>query len=109
MKLTRTLSLTMALALTLVLGLSAAALAAAPAVDGKELYAAKCASCHGADGSKALLSKPVKGLSADDITKKMLGYKAKTYGGAKKATMENLSSNLSAADIKAVAAFIAKL
>lgn len=97
------------LALALALALCTTALAAGPAVDGAALYKAKCASCHGADGSKAVLSKPVKGLSAADTAKKMEGYKAKTYGGSKKATMENLSSNLSEADIKALAAFIAKL
>jgi len=103
---------TASLTLVLALGLSAVALAAAPAapaVDGKELYAAKCASCHGADGSKALMSKPVKGLAEGAVVKMMQGYKAKTYGGTKKATMENLAANLSDADIKALAAHIAKL
>lgn len=105
MKSARILSLTLALAL----GLCAAALAAAPAVDGGELFKAKCASCHGADGTKALMSKPVKGLKPADAAKMMQGYKAKTYGGTKKATMENLASNLSDADIKALADYIGKL
>jgi len=39
----------------------------------------------------------------------MNGYKAKTYGGAKKATMENLSARLSDAEIKALAAYIGTL
>ena len=95
--------------LALTLALAAAALAAAPAGDGHDLYAAKCASCHGADGSKTILSKPVKGLSAADFTQKMQGYKAKTYGGTKKATMENLAGGLSDADIKALAAYVATL
>lgn len=97
------------LPLALTLGLCAVALAAAPAVDGKELYGTKCASCHGADGSKTIMSKPVKGLKAADFTKMMLGYKAKTYGGTKKATMETQAGNLSEDEIKALAAYVAKL
>ena len=96
--------------LALTLGLAAAAFASGPeAVEGKALYTAKCQSCHGADGSKAMMSKPVKGLKEDAVAKAMNGYKAKTYGGAKKATMENLASRLSDADIKALAAYISTL
>ena len=94
------------LLLVLVFALTATA---ALAGDGKALYTAKCASCHGADGTKAILSKPVKGLSEADFSKKMLGYKAKTYGGSKKATMENLAAKLSDADVKALAAYVSKL
>lgn len=107
MKRSLTLSLVLSLALTLALG--ATALAADAATDAPALYKAKCAACHGADGSKTILSKPVKGLSAEDFSKKMLGYKAKTYGGSKKAGMEKLAAALSDADIKALAAFVAKL
>lgn len=90
----------------LTLAFSAVSLAGA---DGKAIYEAKCKSCHGADGSKALLSKPVKGLKAPDVEKMMAGYKAKTFGGAKKATMENLAAAMSDEDIKAVAVYIGTL
>ncbi|GAB6124415.1 c-type cytochrome [Humidesulfovibrio idahonensis] len=96
-------------ALALSLGLAATALAEEGAAEGKALYTAKCQSCHGADGSKSLMSKPVKGLKADAVVKAMEGYKAKTYGGAKKATMENLAARLSDAEIKALAAYIGTL
>ena len=39
----------------------------------------------------------------------MLGYKAKTYGGSKKVGMEKLAAELSGAEIKALAGFVAKL
>lgn len=97
-------ALTLALSLCFVL-----AAAVAMADEGQALYTAKCASCHGADGSKAVMSKPVKGLSQEDVSKMMLGYKAKTYGGTKKATMENLISRLSDDEIKALASYVSKL
>jgi cytochrome c len=92
-------------ALALVLAFAATALAQ----DGKDIYTAKCQSCHGADGSKTIMSKPVKGMKAEAALAAMKGYKAKTFGGTKKATMENLASQLSDEDIKAVAAYIGTL
>ena len=83
--------------------------AAGHAPDGQAVYTAKCQSCHGADGSKSLLSKPVKGLKAEAVLAAMKGYKAKTYGGSKKATMENLAAAMSDEDIKAVAAYVGTL
>jgi len=96
------------LVLTLSLSLCLVA-SAAFAADGKAMFAAKCAGCHGADGSKAAMSKPLKGLTEAQFTQAMAGYKAKTFGGAKKAVMEGQASKLSDADIKALAAFVSKL
>lgn len=95
-----------ALALTLLLAFAASTALAAE--DGKALYA-KCAGCHGADGSKAAMSKPLKGQSADAVVKALQGYKAKTFGGAKKATMENMASRMSDAEFKALGDYISKL
>jgi len=101
------LALPLALAFALAVTLAAAAFAAAP--DGKALYV-KCAGCHGNDGSKtALGNKALKGLSADTLAKALAGYKAKTFGGSKKAMMEAQAANLSDADIKALADYISKL
>lgn len=96
----------LALALTLLLAFAASTALAAE--DGKTLYA-KCAGCHGADGSKAVMSKALKGQSSDAIVKAMQGYKAKTFGGSKKATMENLASRMSDAEFKALGDYISKL
>jgi len=89
------------------LALSLSVIATAFAADGKSLYA-KCAGCHGADGSKAAMSKPLKGMGADAAAKTLEGYKAKTFGGAKKATMEGVAAKLSPDDIKTLAAYIGK-
>jgi len=84
-------------------------LSLALAASGKTLYA-KCAGCHGADGAKtAQGNKPLKGLSADAFTKAMEGYKAKKFGGPKKAIMEGLAASLSPADVQALAAYVSKL
>ena len=97
------------LALVLALSLTfSAALGVALAADGKALYA-KCAGCHGADGAKTSLSKALKGQKAEAIAKTLAGYKAKTYGGAKKGMMEAQAATLSDDDIKALADYISKL
>lgn len=82
--------------------------ALALAADGKALYA-KCAGCHGADGSKKTMGdgNPIKGMKADVVVKALEGYKAKTFGGAKKAVMEGQMGGLSAEDIKALGEYIA--
>jgi len=78
---------------------------AAPAgIDAKALYAAKCAGCHAPDGSKGL-----KGKSAEYVRTALNGYKAKTYGGAKKEIMEGRAAALSDAEIQALATFVAWL
>ncbi len=95
------------LAVVLSLALTLSFAAAASAADGKALYA-KCAGCHGADGAKSVMSKPLKGLGADAVAKALEGYKAKKFGGAKKAVMEGQAASLSADDIKALAAYVGK-
>ena len=96
------------LAIVLSLALATAlAASAAFAADGKTLYA-KCAGCHGADGTKTAQSKALKGLSADAFTKAMEGYKAKKFGGPKKAVMEGQAAALSPDDIKALAGYVSK-
>jgi cytochrome c len=93
-------------AAALLLGLAGAGGAA----DGKALYA-KCAGCHGADGSKVPMNtgKPVKGMSAAEAEEALKGYKAGTFGGEKKAMMVKLVQPLSDEEIKALAEYIATL
>lgn len=70
-----------------------------------------CASCHGADASKAALGKSqvIKGWSAQKIADALHGYKNKTYGGASKAMMQGQVTKLSDEDIKILAEYITKL
>jgi cytochrome c len=70
----------------------------------KQLYAARCAGCHGADGSKGL-----QGKTAEQVTTALEGYRAKTYGGAKKEIMENQAGKLTEAEVKTLAEFIPTL
>jgi len=90
---------------------NATAAAAAPAGNGKALFA-KCVSCHGADaGMKALgKSDVIKGWDAAKTEEALKGYKAGTrnahgMGGVMKGQVAALSDD----DIKAIAAYIASL
>jgi cytochrome c len=54
---------------------------------GAELFASKCAKCHGRDAAKtsgASGGVMLKGQSAKDLKAKLMGYKDDTYGGKKK-------------------------
>jgi cytochrome c len=98
----------LALASLLCFAVVAVLAVAGQAADAKALYG-RCAGCHGADGSKQALGtgKPLKGVSAEEATKALRGYKAKTFGGEKKAIMEAQCASLSDEDIKALAQYIA--
>ncbi|MGE4345277.1 MAG: cytochrome c [Geoalkalibacter sp.] len=72
-----------------------------------ERYAKSCKSCHGADGSNAAMSRALKGMSAEEVKSALLGYKAQSYGGKKKAMMERVSKPLSDAEIETLSAYIA--
>lgn len=75
---------------------------------GADIYAAKCAMCHGADGKDAGVSgKAIAGVA--DAEAKILGYKAGTVGGANKATMQGAVADMNDADIKTVAAYVSSL
>lgn len=84
-------------------------LSAAPALaDGAKLYKS-CSGCHGSDGSKKALgvSPSLKGQSAEELEKKMLGYKDGSYGGDKKVIMTNTLKRFSPDQIKTLADHIA--
>jgi cytochrome c len=78
--------------------------------DGATLYS-KCKACHGADGGKSPAGTQIslKGKSADEIQKMLIGYKEGTFGADKKATMERLVKPLSNDDITALSKYISGL
>ena len=71
---------------------------------------AKCAGCHGADGSKKALgkSKVIKDMSKADFIAAMNGYKDGSYGGAMKGLMKGQAASLDDAAIEAIANQIGK-
>jgi len=75
------------------------------AVNGKA-----CASCHGADFSKAALgkSKNVAAMTHAEIATALKGYKAGTYGGPMKGLMKGQVAKYSDADLDAFAQTIGK-
>lgn len=75
-------------------------------VDGAALFK-RCASCHGADGSKP--PRVLKGQKPADILEKLKGYAAGTFGGQQKTVMQNMVKGLSPEDMQALVEYIGKL
>lgn len=80
-------------------------------VDGKTLYAKKCANCHGKMAKKSALGKsaPIGGFTQEQIIHALKGYQEGTYGGAMKGTMKQQASSLNDEEITAVAKYIDSL
>ncbi len=71
---------------------------------------ALCQGCHGKNFEKKAMgkSKVVKDMSKKEIIAALQGYKAGTYGGVMKRTMEGQVKKLSKKDIEAIASKIKK-
>lgn len=74
------------------------------AADGAKLFGAKCAECHGADGKDAAIAG--KAIVGGGTLAKLNGYKAGTFGGAQKETMQASLTGISDADLKTIAAYV---
>lgn len=88
-----------------------AGVTAVAASSGAELYASKCARCHGDDGTKTAATGGVviKGLSAGDALSKMNGYLDGSYGGDKARLMTGLLKRFNEEEIKGLADYIGTL
>jgi cytochrome c6 len=78
------------------------------AADGASLYKAKCAMCHGADGTGNTpvgKSMKVKSLSSDEVQKQTDADLEKAISSGK-GKMPSFAGKLSADDLKAVVTFI---
>lgn len=75
-----------------------------------DVYAIKCASCHGANGETAAMgkSKVIKDMTKAEFVAAMNGYKDGSYGGAMKGLMKGQVTTLTDADIQEIAGKIAK-
>ncbi len=78
--------------------------------DAATLYKS-CQGCHGAQAEKVPMGvgEAMKGQSAEDLLKKMHGYKDGTFGGNKKAIMVNILKRLDDEQMKTLADHIATL
>ena len=86
------------------IGLALLASTSLMAADGAKLYGAKCAECHGADGKDAAIAG--KAIIGGGTLAKLNGYKAGTFGGAQKETMQASLTGISDADLQAIAAYV---
>jgi len=89
----------------LVIALSASLALPAFAQDGAATYKAKCASCHGPEG-QGKIGPALKGTS---LTADQIGDLLTKGNDARKAPHKKALASLSAADAKAVAAFVKTL
>ena len=87
-----------------VVGLMILGVSALVAADGAKLYGAKCAECHGANGKETSISG--KAIIGGGTLAKLQGYKAGTYGGAQKETMQGSLMGISDSDLQAIATHV---
>lgn len=76
---------------------------ATSSIDGKAVYAAKCAVCHGKTGEGMGSNPKLVGLSVADIESRLNDYRAGKQMGPKTAIMAAASKSLSDEQIAAIA------
>lgn len=79
--------------------------------NGSNLYARKCASCHGVDAKRSALntSKVIAGWDAKKTKDALNAYKKGNYGGKMKGIMEGQSRALNDSEIKLISEYISSL
>ncbi len=79
--------------------------------NGSNLYARKCASCHGVDAKRSALntSKVIAGWDAKKTQDALNAYKNGNYGGKMKGIMEGQSRALKDSEIRLISEYISSL
>ena len=79
---------------------------AAEGVDGHDLYASKCVSCHGETGEGLAGNPKLAGLSKADIESRLTSYRDGKQMGPKTAVMAAMAKPLTDAQIAALATYL---
>jgi cytochrome c553 len=79
---------------------------ATASVDGKAVYAAKCAVCHGKTGEGKGANPKLLGLSVADLESLLMDYRAGKQMGPKTAIMASAAKSLSDEQITAIAGYL---
>jgi cytochrome c len=79
------------------------------AVDGAAKFASLCINCHGANGQGMETFPKLAGLTAEIVKSRMADYKAGKQVGPQSAVMMPIASQLSDAEVEALANYIASL
>lgn len=87
---------------------AASAPAASPA-EGKQIFASRCAACHGQNGEGKATYPKLAGLSKEDVLSRLKGYVDGTYGKAQKMIMVGQAKGLDDKQKAAVSEYIATL
>lgn len=85
-----------------------AASTASPA-EGKQIFASRCAACHGQNGEGKATYPKLAGLSKEEALSRLKGYVDGTYGKAQKMIMVGQAKGLDDAQKAAVSEYIATL
>lgn len=80
----------------------------ASGVNGHDLYAAKCASCHGETGEGLAGNPKLAGLSKADIQSRLTDYRSGKQMGPKTVIMAAMAKPLSDEQIAALASYLAE-
>lgn len=77
----------------------------------KPYYVKNCSGCHGLTAGTPIagLKRALQGQTQAELLMKLEGYKAGTYGGSRKATMENKVRGLESEQLHQLSGYIAEL
>ncbi len=88
---------------------SKAAMAASTSIDGKQIFATRCAACHGEKGEGKGSYPKLAGNTKEEALKKLKGYVDGTYGKEQKMIMVGQAKGIDDAQKVAVSEYIATL